>query len=338
MWRMLSTMRNLVLSTCTSWYLIKLGGDLRTYYNADVCDMRVDTCDCMARPLSAATALRTLGYAQAFVSVSELSAFYLHLPYRSFTLGTTILRFGAYRVPVPIPSFSIWSVSRHIFYVTSLLVGWLGILVLVGSFTWLFIGFVVDPAPVAPLLLTIACVIVTASRYYLKLLRRRVAAANRLRRVVEDKLSQLQRSQSLVPQSGLDAILHGKMDLQLHRYGLSFVKIWGKVVGLVLLLAATLAFLYIGFQVYSTATNPIASVVNCFLVLSVASAFSQVTRGVVASEAEEEARLDQIAQDADREVQRLFDSLELQLQTAARFLEMLEGKPSFEVFQEQDDT
>jgi hypothetical protein len=81
------------------------------YYNLDTCSMRIDTCECMSRPVTAASGVATITIIQMVTSASELSAFYLALPYQSITFTHMPVEIGAYRLKVPIPRFSIWCVN-----------------------------------------------------------------------------------------------------------------------------------------------------------------------------------------------------------------------------------
>ena len=76
-----------------------------------------------------------------------------------------------------------------------------------------FIGFIVDPILIAPLLVSIACIVLAYSRHVRMLRRRRRDALGALGQVLDDKLSQLQRGLSRIPQTGLKAVLDNKIEL-----------------------------------------------------------------------------------------------------------------------------
>ena len=84
--------------------------DLQTYYNQDTCSLRIDTCACLAEPLTAASGIGAITIIQMITASSELSAFYLELPYHSITLTHQRLSIGAYRIKLPVPRITIWSV------------------------------------------------------------------------------------------------------------------------------------------------------------------------------------------------------------------------------------
>jgi len=229
-------------------------------YLAFRCDLRADYCNCMGEKdsiLYAFIAVEYIAISYVCIGFLELVLYYLSLPFDSFR-----------------------KLIRYVFYSLLFFMGWFVLSVFSMVVLFIFLGVLFKPAFVIPYGIAIVGTFSASASLHAKLMKLRIRVQTGIIKKVELERKKLNN----IPPALSELLIRKNFEQALHDNGLSISRITLTVFGFVCLIASIYAFVFIGFNAFTSPGDVIASYVNSAISIGI----SLVTQQVLASEGEEE--------------------------------------------------
>eukprot|EP00960_Hanusia_phi_P034523 751133-Hanusia_phi.AAC.5 len=224
------------------------------------CNLRPDYCNCRGEKGAIMYTLSTIQYitiAYVCIGFVELVLYYLSLPY-------DIVR----------------KFVRNVFYLLLFVLAWFVVSIFSMVILFVFLGILFKPAFVIPYGIAIVGTFSASASLHAKLMKLRI----RVQRGIMKKIDLERKKLTTIPPALSELLIRKNFDQALYENGLSISRITITVFGFVCLIASVYAFVFIGFDAFTTSGDVVASYVNSAISIGIAI----VTQQGLASEGEEE--------------------------------------------------
>ena len=277
-----------------------LVGLLKTAYQANRCEFRPDVCACYKE---APFVIEMVGIANMllfvffFLSVAEMSLFYLSIPYALFR---RIVRFA--------------------FYLLFFFVIWCAIVFLLVVTLFILLGILIKPTYLAPY--GIAAIGIVACCASLFANKRKFQT--RVERAVAKRVEQEKSKMTSVPPILLDILINKNVHQSLHEHGLSMSRIVVTVFMFGLAMVLVYIFLFIGFNAFTDPNDLTSGVINS----GIAFGFALGAHYAVAKDGEEEDlkdAVDEMQESVMRTLKKVFDMVSKQLDLAMKLFKRMKN-------------
>lgn len=293
-------MYELMIVVAPSVLIYIMLGLLKTAYQANRCEFRPDVCKCFEEE---PFVIQMVGIANTvlivffFWSVTEMSLFYLSIPYALFR---RIVRLG--------------------FYLLFYFVIWCAIVFLLVVTLFVLLGILVKPTYLAPYGIAIIGVVACCASLFAN----KRKFQTRVERAVAKRVEQEKSKMTSVPPILLDILINKNVSQALHEHGLSLSRIVVTVFIFGLAMILVYVFLFIGFNAFTDPNDLTSGVINS----GIAFGFALGAHYAVAKDGEEEDVKDavnEMQESVMRTLKKVFDMVSKQLDLAMKLFKRMKN-------------
>ena len=271
---------------------------LKTAYQAQKCEFRPDVCNCFSEVdfiVQMTVLTNLLLYVLFFVSVLEMSVFYLSIPYSLFR-----------------------RILRIVFYALFFFVIWLAIVILLVVVLFVLLGILVKPTHLAPYGIAIVGTVACCVAVYAK----KRKFQTRVERAVSKRVD-AEKGKMLVPPILLDILINKNVHQALHEHGLSVSRIGIHVLLFGVGMLLVYVFLFIGFNAFTDPNDVISGFVNSGIAFGVAlgAHYSCAKDG---DEEDVKDAVEQMQEQVMRTLNKVFEMVSKQLELAMKLFHRMQ--------------